>query len=903
MTAVTDPAGNSRTFTYNDAGDLTEETDALGNRTRYTYHVNGQVESITHPAGEKTLYTYYPGGQVEKISYPDGKTLSYSYDRNGNIVTRTNQDGYSLTYDYDCMGRIIRTTDTVGQETIYEYDVMGNVTSVTDENGNTTRYQYTPSGKLSQVTDALGNKTIYHYDSGDNMIYMCQEGEGEIRTTQYERNPLGQVEAVLDVLGRAEYYEYDSLGRVIKKRDRENFTTTYAYTPDGKPKQINYEDGREVFYTYNPLRQLIEIQDWLGTTRLERDTLGRIEKVTDPAGRETSYEWGKLGEKKSIIYPDGRKVRYKYDDHLRLQNLITPDEQEITYRYDQVGRLVEKDFGKELKTSWKYDITGRLMELVHEDWKGILDQYRYGYDAMGNRISIEKERRGLPEESGHYQYSYDALQRLSAVTRDNTLMTRYTYDAFGNRQGKEEMNAGSTTAYTYNALNQLMVMQEEGLKGSNKREYVYDNRGNLIREQEDGEVLHSYEYGALNRMEKFWDQDENLSVYTYNGLNQLIKHDGTELMLDLTTPYHNLIQTREEGVTKNFYWDSNLAAMEDPREGKSCSYLLDELGSPLRVEKRDGTYESYEYDAFGEDVYGNQGVYQPFGYTGEFTCLETKNIYLRARYYSPATGRFLAEDTYKGNMGDPLSLNLYTYCNNNPILYIDPSGHTSVKDDDIYGNRTAVEEAEYWISVGKESDSAWVKAISMLMLTINAPAKTLELISDFFYIQYTFNAGPYFDPQMAEVYSTGMSMYFLGALLKPSPQLSAKGNTSTKSGTIWDNITGTADKIPNTEIPATFKVELDNKINYLNLQTGTNTLWTNANATEHMGEYVARYGSESWSVGIRSQTILESYSMSLNQAMSQIATQSPGRYFGAYGNWELGINTQTGVVYHAQMLY
>ncbi len=364
--------------------------------------------------------------------------------------------------------------------------------------------------------------------------------------------------------------------------------------------------------------------------------------MTDPAGRETSYEWGKLGEKKSIIYPDGRKVRYKYDDHLRLQNLNTPDEQEITYRYDQVGQLVEKDFGKELKISWKYDMTGRLMELVHEDWKGILDQYRYGYDA---------------------------LQRLSAVIRDNTLMTRYTYDAFGNRQGKEDMIASSTTAYTYNALNQLMVMQEEGLKGSNRREYVYDNRGNLIREQEDGEVLHSYEYGALNRMEKFWDQDENPSVYTYNGLNQLIKHDGTELLLDLTTPYHNLIQTREEGVTKNFYWDSNLAAMEDPREGKSRSYLLDELGSPLRVEKGAGTYESYGYDAFGEDAYGNQGVYQPFGYTGEYKDLCSGTYYLRDRYYQPTTGRFLAEDTYWNT-----SKNLYAYCVNNSIMHTDPMG-------------------------------------------------------------------------------------------------------------------------------------------------------------------------------------------------------------------------------------
>ena len=90
--------------------------------------------------------------------------------------------------------------------------------------------------------------------------------------------------------------------------------------------------------------------------------------------------------------------------------------------------------------------------------------------------------------------------------------------------------------------------------------------------------------------------------------------------------------------------------------------------------------------------------------------------------------------------------------------------------------------------------------------------------------------------------------------------------------------------------------------NYVNPETGTNTLWTNSNATKHMGEYVSRFGGESWSIGTRSQAMLESYSASLNKAMETIGIEAPGRYFGTYGNWELGINTETGVVYHARML-
>jgi hypothetical protein len=50
---------------------------------------------------------------------------------------------------------------------------------------------------------------------------------------------------------------------------------------------------------------------------------------------------------------------------------------------------------------------------------------------------------------------------------------------------------------------------------------------------------------------------------------------------------------------------------------------------------------------------------------------------LNSRYYDSKIARFLSEDTFSGYANDPLSLNLYTYCNNNPITYIDPTGHLS----------------------------------------------------------------------------------------------------------------------------------------------------------------------------------------------------------------------------------
>ena len=66
-----------------------------------------------------------------------------------------------------------------------------------------------------------------------------------------------------------------------------------------------------------------------------------------------------------------------------------------------------------------------------------------------------------------------------------------------------------------------------------------------------------------------------------------------------------------------------------------------------------------------------------FKYTGQQLDPVTQQYYLRARFYNPVIARFTQEDTYRGD-----GLNLYAYCANNPVYYVDPSGHNPkcVKD-------------------------------------------------------------------------------------------------------------------------------------------------------------------------------------------------------------------------------
>ena len=84
----------------------------------------------------------------------------------------------------------------------------------------------------------------------------------------------------------------------------------------------------------------------------------------------------------------------------------------------------------------------------------------------------------------------------------------------------------------------------------------------------------------------------------------------------------------------------------------------------------------YRYDPSGNvKISGAVDTGNPYQYNGEYTDAATGNAYLRARYYDAGTGSFLSEDSYLGSLLEPLSRNLYTYAENNPVNFADPSGH------------------------------------------------------------------------------------------------------------------------------------------------------------------------------------------------------------------------------------
>src|SRR6185312_11490226 len=107
-------------------------------------------------------------------------------------------------------------------------------------------------------------------------------------------------------------------------------------------------------------------------------------------------------------------------------------------------------------------------------------------------------------------------------------------------------------------------------------------------------------------------------------------------------------------------------------------YHNDNLGSSNVLTDRSGQMvQHYEYTTFGSSSYqNNTSAYQVSNrYTGQICDNETGLYYYGARYYDPQLGRFIQSDTLVPSTTAPQTLNRYSYCDNNPYKYVDPTGH------------------------------------------------------------------------------------------------------------------------------------------------------------------------------------------------------------------------------------
>ena len=609
---------------------------------------------------------------------PDWRSASYAYDALGRVTSETGPDGATVSYDYSVPWQTV-VTNPRGYKHRYHYDAFGRLVQV-DELGSpddpedtdslyaVTTYRYDVRGNLVQVTDAHGNVTTMTYDWLSRKTAMTDPDMG---SWSYQYNPAGNLVAQTDARGQTITLTYDSLGRVTAKHYPQGSGTAdvlyfYDDTSDGnhgKGRRTRMVDaGGEVTYRYDERGRLVE----------ERRSYSGVDYVT-------TYTYDPADRLVSVTYPTGETVTQDYDGRGLPFSLVGSQVGTLVSaaRYNEFGRMTSIDLGNGARTTYEYwalDHTdpglpdesqfGRLWRIRTAKGEEVLQDIYHQWDQGGN-LTLRYQLDGQGQTVSFESFSYDFLDRLieaSDTAGVSPYHRTYTYDELGNILSLDGEQ------YTYGDPAHVHAVTQAGATT-----YQYDACGNMTRRGDQ-----TLSWNAENRLVSVAGPGTASASFVYDGDGyRLLKTDAGETILYVNRYYEKNLTTGEE--TCHYYLGGKQVAY---RKGEALEYPLDDhLFSTAGTMDSDGNKVStVKYFPFGETRFqeGEPGFDKRF--TGQ-RLDRTGLYYYGARYYDAGLGRFISPDTIVPDPANPQSLNRYSYCLNNPLKYVDPTGHQLLSEE------------------------------------------------------------------------------------------------------------------------------------------------------------------------------------------------------------------------------
>ncbi len=478
-------------------------------------------------------------------------------------------------------------------------------------------YEYNAANLLAVMTDPTGQRETYRYDAQDRL---CGKTDRNGTETKYTHN-------IYNSLTERRARKTDGM-KPSGEGSRE-LTESYRYTPEGLLESA-ISQGMRYNYAYDVMGRLTE-KKASGRTLLafEYDLNGNLTRQTDVTGKVTEYRYD-LADNISEVWDDGKKLA------------------EYAYNADNTVRSLRNG---SLYTEYAYDADRNLTGLKTMLGTDIIVNNRYTYDGNGNRL--EKL-----QKHGVTTYGYDNMKRLVKVEYPNATEELF-YDKAGNRT--KRLYNGTEELYRYDPRNRLT----EHIKGGVSTQYEYDNAGNLLKDDKA-----RYEYDAFNRNTKAETFDGNIQINRYDA--EGLRHEMEENGKLVTFIFRgNEVVTEESQEDRIRYIRTGVLLASDAESARTYyHYASDEMSSITHVVEGTEVLNHYEYDAWGNLTTCEEKVQNRFKFNGQQYDSVTQQYYLRARYYNPVIARFTQEDTYRGD-----GLNLYAYCRNNPVYYVDPSGN------------------------------------------------------------------------------------------------------------------------------------------------------------------------------------------------------------------------------------
>jgi RHS repeat-associated protein len=693
--SMIDGTGES-SYEYDSLGRLTTTTDGHGDTTSYDYDLAGNVTDITYPNGKSITRTFDDAGRLESVSDWLGNTTSFAYDPDSDLQSTTFPEGTENIdeYGYDRAGRMSGIEMSKGAETLaslgYSRDKLGQVESLTseglpgpeseafeyDENDRLTKagpeaFEYDPANNLTKavglanaydVANQLRSRagTSYRYDRAGERIeagpptasYVSSFGSAGSGNGQFE-HPAGiAVDAEGDVWVADEendrIQEFDEEGEYLSQFGTEGEEGGQLQSPT----DVAIDSKGNVWVTDS------------GNNRI--DEFNQAGEYLSSIGFESEEE----EEENLLSWPESLAI----DSH---DNIWVADTYHREVKeFDHSGELIGS-FGGEFGSEPGQIIEASAIAVDSEDHVWLADYSNYRVTEFDDEGGFIREIGGFGSGDGRFE-GPDAIDvdsegnvwvadewnpRVQKFNKEGEYLGQFGEAGSGEGQFSFSWRIGLATdpqgniwiSDTQNARVQKWQMPESG--GAAPTKYKYDGGGNLIAVErpeasEAPAVEESYTYdGAGLRASQTVAATTDYLTWDQSG--------GLPLLLD-------------DGQASYIYGPNGLP-IEQISEEEPTYYHHDQLGSTrVLTDASGGVVGTFDYGAYGE-LSGSTGIAKtPLGYAGQYTN-ESGLIYLRMRVYDPTTGQFLTKDPLAIGASSP-----YIYANNNPLRFVDPSGACGV---------------------------------------------------------------------------------------------------------------------------------------------------------------------------------------------------------------------------------
>ena len=692
-------------YQYDSKHNLIKTEDSRGLVIEYTYSDYGKM--LTKKTYQKdkpgaymfSEYTYkdehFLASERDQRYSRNGEALKtlYDYDTNrGLLLTQTDVDGQEYNYTYntkdDNLISISSTTDsqTAENQFFYTYDYLTRVS----HNGFHFDFAFDELGRSKSVSVGDNNvkTTLFNVDydmSSATDVVTTTYATGEKTEVKFDLfgNPTTSIYTVNGTNTTVSDATYDDAGNLIKLVDNERGVCyNYTYDSDGNVTRVEERNAET--------NALIATNTFVygNNQRVNTKTYGAVGHTYRPIYEATDYGW---------IYSDNEVVGVTLDGSFT-----------DTADHDGLRRVTEKSFS-----------------VIQNGSSSSLFSESYGYlNTPLNGKTVETEMvshatstvHGTDANTAAWSYTYDKAGNLETVSKNGALQLKYYYDGFRRLVREDNYPAGKTFVHTYNVGGNITAQRVYALSADanlgtpeitrtyqyatggwrdqmtsyNGQACVYDAMGNPTTYRG-----HALEWSKVRLLTKFGNNTfrygangiryrKNNVFYTLDGNRILRETNGT----DTLTYYYGgsgVVGFNYNGT--DYYYRKNLqgdvSEIYTAQGQRVAAYTYDAWGKILKITDECGC-DITDPNGYCSCIECPNALHvahiNPFRYRGYYYDSETGLYYLNTRYYDPETGRFINADTtdvLEDAKYDVCGLNLYCYCDNNPVANRDDEGDMS----------------------------------------------------------------------------------------------------------------------------------------------------------------------------------------------------------------------------------